>query len=88
MSDWCYDLELYPNVFTCTFRCTVTSDLRVYEISERRNDVELLRAFIFWLADCGHRGVGFNNCAYDYMILHYLCDDLQHVNDQQENINC
>lgn len=33
-----YDVEVFPNVFTCTVKNTETEEYNVFEISERRND--------------------------------------------------
>lgn len=67
-----YDLETYPNVFTFSCRHAETGDRWYFEISERRNDLGELTAFLFALRDSGARMVGFNNVRFDYPIAHML----------------
>jgi hypothetical protein len=71
--DIAYDTETYPNVFT--FRCRhVDLDRRwSFEISPRRNDLELLILFIKYCQINGNRWVGFNNIGFDYPIVHWVC---------------
>ena len=33
-----FDVEVFPNCFTCATKNTETKDIIVYEISERKND--------------------------------------------------
>lgn len=71
-----YDIETYPNVFTCS--ALDEGEMKQFEISDRRND---LIAFCRWIDDLGARGeemVGFNNLAFDYPVIHriYQCQAL------------
>lgn len=66
-----YDIEIFPNVFSCTFKDTETKELKTFEISERKNDLEDLvdlfcnPNFIF---------CGYNNHHYDDVIINYIID--------------
>lgn len=73
--DWIYDLEVYPNTFTATFKHPNSGDIRVYEVSDRRNDCVLFIEFLLHLERTGSRLVGFNNVGYDYPIIHKLMND-------------
>lgn len=67
-----FDLEVFPNVFTCTMMPVVKDDTRVwvYEISERRNDAQHL---LYDLTNGSiSRMYGFNSMGYDYPLLHYF----------------
>jgi hypothetical protein len=44
----------------------------VFEISDRRDDSTLLRQWLFYWANIGVIQVGFNNEAYDYIMIHYF----------------
>lgn len=70
--DWGYDLETYPNIFTALFIHLETGQERLFEISDRRNDFVALMAFIQWMRENKQRGIGFNNAAFDYEILHFM----------------
>lgn len=70
--DWGWDLETYPNVFTATWVHAATGLTVVHEISDRRNDWTQLVEFVNGLGRSGARGVGFNNLAFDYPVLHWI----------------
>lgn len=71
MFDYIYDEETYPNFFSLTIRMVGCKSIK-FEISERKNDLDKLVAFTFWLRDIGGRCVGFNNIGFDYPIWHYI----------------
>lgn len=64
-----YDVEVFPNLFTCTIKNTESKAIRSYEISNRRNDLPLIvqlflnRKIIF---------AGYNNKFYDDVLINYL----------------
>lgn len=70
--DYVYDIETYPNAFTCTFIHLATDQRWKFEISTRINQVNEFIAFINALRGCGARGVGYNNEAFDYPVIHAL----------------
>jgi hypothetical protein len=70
--NWVYDLETYPNVFTATFMQCDTGLVRVFEISDWRNDLWQLIEFCRWLQEQCVRLIGFNNVGFDYPVLHYI----------------
>lgn len=73
-NDWIYDLETYPNCFTFCVVYANGKGLRVFEISDRRdNTVEMLE-FMRKVDKHGHRMVGFNNVGFDYPVLHYIIE--------------
>jgi hypothetical protein len=67
-----YDLEVYPNIFLFGGKFRGDSEIRIYEISDRVNQLHELIAFLNWLKSIGVEMVGFNNLGYDYPILHEL----------------
>jgi hypothetical protein len=41
-----YDVEVFPNLFTCAVKNTESKNKRVYEISSRKNEMpEILKLF-------------------------------------------
>lgn len=70
--DWIYDIETFRNCFTF---CLVRADgknLRVFEISDRKNETEKFLDCLRWLVAKKQRLVGFNNLGFDYPIIHDL----------------
>lgn len=70
--DYVYDIESYPNVWTCTIIHPLTGGWWQFEVSERRNDSQAFIAFVFALQRNGCRLIGFNNYFYDYPVVHHL----------------
>lgn len=72
--DWVYDIETYPNIFTLSVIYHNGSGMRVFEISDRANDIELMLEFFRNVKIHGHRMVGFNNIGFDYPVLHFIIE--------------
>jgi len=72
VTDYIYDCESYPNVFTCTIEHPTLDTMWMFEVSDRRNDSRELMAFVFAAAKAGCRFVGFNNVGYDAQVLEHL----------------
>lgn len=62
-----YDEETYPNFFLITFKNKDTGEWFEFEISDRCNDLDNLRIFLFTKV-AGL--IGFNNINFDYPVLH------------------
>lgn len=73
--DWGYDIESYPNIFTCTWIHAATGLEVVHEISEWKNDREALVTFMYGLRQAKARGIGFNNVGFDYPVLHWIAQN-------------
>ena len=71
-TDFIYDLETFPNVFTACFVYANGNGMRVFEISNRKNEVNELIAFLRKVKTGGYRLVGFNNLGFDYTVLHHI----------------
>lgn len=67
-----YDEETYPNIFTCHFRDVTTDREWMFEISDWKNELDLLVRFIDYLRAADITGVGFNNLHFDYPVLHFI----------------
>ena len=79
-----FDIEIFPNVFTCTVKNTETKELLIFEISDRKNNLENL-VNLFWTirsnvnkfnCDLGTDKLfcGYNNLHYDTPIINYIID--------------
>lgn len=64
---WVYDLETLPNFFCAVFKSG--NDIRVFEISSRRNDYEVLYMFLRTEVEALK---GYNNLHFDSQIIEYL----------------
>lgn len=71
-TDYIYDLEVYPNFFSCGAIYANGKGERVYEISDRKDDTEELLTFLRNIKAGGYRLIGFNNEGFDYPVLHYI----------------
>lgn len=79
MTDWVYDLETYPNVFTFDALQAGAREHLTFEISWRRDD---RRDLLQWCAArrvAGDRMIGFNNLGFDYPVLHWLIQNHERV---------
>jgi hypothetical protein len=73
--DFIFDLETYKNIFTF---CIIRADgkhLKVFEVSDRKNETEKILNALRYLRDNKCRMVGFNNLNFDYPILHFIMSD-------------
>jgi hypothetical protein len=73
-TDFIYDLECYPNIFTACFVYASGKGLRVFEISDRKNESEQILDFLRKVKVGGYRLVAFNNVNFDYPLMHYMLE--------------
>ncbi|MCH9813799.1 MAG: hypothetical protein K0U47_07625 [Epsilonproteobacteria bacterium] len=69
---YAYDIETFPNVFTCVIENIATSELRSFEISTRQNDAQKLYKTLQWLGRSDKTLVGYNNLYFDYPVIQYF----------------
>jgi hypothetical protein len=72
--DWVYDLETYPNIFTFATIFANGKGRRVFEISDRKDEINELLDFLRKVKTNKHRLVGFNNVGFDYPVLHFILE--------------
>lgn len=70
--DYTYDIECYPNVWTCVIKHLITGKYWTYEISDRRNDYHVFITMMQYLSMNNCRMIGFNNIGYDYPVIHHM----------------
>lgn len=68
-----YDLETFPNLFTCAVKNSESNQIRVYEISQRRNDMpEIVKLFqnkrIIFVS---YNGIHYDNPIISYILMNY-----------------
>lgn len=68
-----YDLEVFPNLFTCAVKNSESEQIRVYEISQRRNDMPKIaklfqnKKIIF----VSYNGIHYDNPIISYILMNY-----------------
>lgn len=72
MQYFIWDIETYPNIFTFAAQHVATDKMYTFEISERRDDREIIKEFCYEIYDQGGFMVGYNNQSFDYPVLHEL----------------
>lgn len=78
-----YDIESTKNVFTCTVKDTETNQFRVYEVSERRN--QILEMCDMFINDDAYF-VGYNNLHYDNPIINYCIEYFNNTHYNSDSI--
>lgn len=76
-NDYIYDIEVFPNFFCIGIMSVDDSVHFILELSDRKNNLELLIDIIDKMKAQNARMVGFNNLAYDYLILHFILKNLK-----------
>ena len=90
MRDFAYDIETYPNIFTFACRHIETGQVWQFEVSERRNQLPEFLQFMNALQTASYPGggarmVGYNNCGFDYPVIHFIMDN-PHMSEPWEHI--
>ena len=72
--DYIYDIETFPNVFTFAKVAVDNSEKFVFEISDRRNDIDHFLDFCRKSMLNGDRWIGYNNLGFDYPVVHWILE--------------
>ena len=67
-----YDIETYPNIFTCATLHPMTGEKWLFEISDRINMISSFHNFIRILKSINATMVGYNNIHFDYPVIHWI----------------
>ena len=67
---YAYDIETYPNTFTCRVIHLDTNNRWRFEISDRIDQRQEFIDFLHALKSCGARMMGYNNEGFDYPVIH------------------
>lgn len=70
--DYTYDIETYPDTFTCHITHISSGTKWKFEISPRINQINEFITFLYQLRDFGARMVGYNNVGFDYPVIHFV----------------
>jgi hypothetical protein len=67
-----YDIETYPNVFSIGITHDKTGQRWLFEISDWKNDTQLLCMFLERASFLKCEMVGYNNIGFDYPVIHFI----------------
>lgn len=70
--DYVYDIETYKNFFSMVVADPKARKRWSFEISDRKDEREKMIEFLRFVKRNNGRMVGFNNCAFDYTVLHFI----------------
>ena len=70
--DYIYDIETYPDIFTCAVTHAQTGRKGRFEISTRMHQGPEFVRLMHALRAEGARMVGYNNIGFDYPVIHHL----------------
>jgi hypothetical protein len=85
---WVYDLESYPNIWTCCIADMQERVIKVFEISDRKDQREQLFEYLRDVRRKNGYMVGFNNVGYDYPLLHHLLTNKKSTALDLYNMTC
>lgn len=85
--DWIYDLESYPNTFSMCIVHASGKWVSVYEISDRKNDIDGILKCLRYLIKNKQRMVGFNNIGYDYTLIHEIIEAAKEAKKNGKPVN-
>mgnify|MGYP002515802576 FL=1 len=74
-----YDVEIFPNLFTCTILNTNSEKIGTYEISNRKNELGFI---VSTFSNSGIIWCGYNNRHYDDPVINYIILN-QHILSQK-----
>ena len=74
MKNIIYDIETYPNVFSFASVFENGKGFRVFEISNRKNEINDLLEFLRNVKSHNFGMVGFNNDNFDYPVIHQILE--------------
>ncbi|AXH72174.1 MAG: DNA polymerase B [Siphoviridae sp. ctdc_1] len=73
--DYTWDIETYPNTFTCRSTHVSSQTKYVFEVSDRRDDRTKLFEFLTYLRSVKARMVGFNNIWFDWEVTQWFYEN-------------
>ena len=85
-TDFIFDLETFPNIFTACFVYANGKGIRVFEISDRKDDTDDFLEFLRKVKIGNYRLVAFNNINFDYPVLHYILEKARKAFKSGKNV--
>lgn len=76
-----YDIEIFPNVFSCTVKNSETGEVTVFEISRRTDTEKTMHELVGLFKDPKFMFCGYNNHHYDDPIINFIIGNLSTMPD-------
>ena len=83
LNDVPFDLETYPNVFSATFYEIDSDKVSVFEISNRKHELNDLLVYLRDIKRNNKRLISYNGIGFDYPIIHFILQKA--IKAKQEN---
>ena len=83
LNDVPFDLETYPNVFSATFYEIDSDKVFVFEISNRKHELNDLLVYLRDIKRNNKRLISYNGIGFDYPIIHFILQKA--IKAKQEN---
>ena len=81
-----YDIEVFPNVFSCTVKNSETGEVMVFEISVRTNVLEEATAMVNLFTNKDYLFCGYNNIHYDNPIMNFIIANINTMPDDYQRV--
>ena len=82
-----YDIEVFPNVFSCTLKNSETGDVYVFELSHRKENVVCeAEAMVNLFKDDKYLFCGYNNIHYDNPIMNFIIANIGTMPNDYEKV--
>ena len=83
---WVYDIETYQNCFSLCAVYANGKGMKVFEISDRKNESEEMLEFLRNVKRNNHKMVGFNNINFDYPVIHFILEKAREAFKKNEKV--
>lgn len=71
-----YDIEVFPNVFSCTIKNSETGEVQIFEFSHRTKNIrEEAERMVTLFLNPTYLFCGYNNIHYDNPIMHFIIEN-------------
>lgn len=81
-----YDIEIFPNVFSCTVKNSETGEVAVFEVSTRTNTKWTMRELVGLFKDPKFMFCGYNNHHYDDPIINFIILNVDTMPDDYRRV--
>lgn len=82
-----YDIEVFPNVFSCTLKNSETGEVYIFEISHRKPDIlDEANKMVKLFKDDKYLFCGYNNIHYDNPIMNFIIENINSMPNNYQKV--
>ena len=82
-----YDIEVFPNVFSCTLKNSESEQVTVFELSHRKDDiVKEAKSMVRLFQDDNYLFCGYNNIHYDNPIMNFIIENVSSMPNNYQKV--